>query len=254
MFRNQLCVSMHAFGLLISAFFIVSNEDAKAATNIEQSERLQVINASLISFRPAKSRVDRCSFCFTAGISLGVLPEVDGTVGNKEERTDFLPIIPKPKGKISLPYGFALEGYAVPPIMVLDVTPSMYGIHLQKYFVLKKYHILSLNVVYSQGTIIAPVTLPDARDIFDYQTSTAMFIYHHRISKKLFGHFGLGTEQINTEFLVEVDNTLLTAEDGSPIFVGGFEWLFSKNTSVGFEQFVKLDIVSHFHLSAYYRF
>ncbi|NRA47062.1 MAG: hypothetical protein HRU09_19100 [Oligoflexales bacterium] len=233
---------------------ITSRLSCYAATSEEQSERLQIINASVISFRPAKSRIDRCTYCLTAGVSLGVLPEIDGTVGNKEERTDFLPVIPKPKVKFTLPYGIAIEGHGVPPITIIDVTPTIFAFHLEKFFVLKKNHILSLDLVYTQGNIIAPVTLPDAADTFDFWTNTGMLVYHHRLSKKLFTHLGVGSEQISTEFLVEVDGTLLTAEDTSTIFVGGFEWLFSKYTSVGFEQFVKSDIVSHFHLSAYYRF
>ena len=224
-----------------------------AANAIEQGERLQVINASLTGFRSAKSKIDRCHLCVTAGLSLGVVPDIDGTVGNKKERTDFLPAIPKPKVKLTLGAGFAVEALYVPPIRVLDITPSMAALNLEKVFFIGKQGALRLSAAYSQGKIIAPVTLPNAEDEFSYAITTAMLTFHYQVWKRLHVHAGGGMEALSTTFFVEIDKVELTSEDRSGIFVTGAEWLLSAKTSIGFEQFYKHDILSHFHLSAYYR-
>jgi opacity protein-like surface antigen len=107
---------------------------------------------------------------FQLALELTYLPKVDPAVATPTtcrpdkqgpEHTDLLFAAPRPRARLGLPAGFALEASWIPPVRMSDVRANVVGVALSRTSGLGRHGLLELRAHGSFGVIKAPITCDD---------------------------------------------------------------------------------------------
>ena len=240
--------------LILSSVLLMATNVSYADDADKQSERLQVISSFIISPQQIGVAHNPGHFAVEAGLGLGFVPEIDGTVGSKKERTDFSPVIPKPSVSLALPFGLNTFFSYTPPVTVNELTPHVFSSEINWQKALPFGITVQPYVGGSVAKVIAPVTKDGAEDELSFNQVRGGLTLEN--TEKLYGFsgfLGAGYQIFSTEFLVPADDVTLTGSEQAPHFAAGFK--FSEGGfTLAFQQNILLDVVNNFDVSLSYQF
>jgi hypothetical protein len=231
------------------------------ATFQEQNERLQLISAYLVDFRPGGAPIapspaeEPLDLDFDVALQLGIVPDIDSRVGRRDEHLDPPDVIIRPRARIMLGLGLFLGATYTPPIVTWNGYQSeIVGVETGfRYGFDTDWLFAGLRGSYTHAHITGPVTQVDAHDRF----TTDNFGLDLTFGAKLFGHFvpwgGVGYGHVDAATHVEVDGVHLSAQSDYPYGLIGIDILISRFT-LSFEQDFSEDFLQHIWVGVAVRF
>ncbi len=127
--------------------------------------------AVAMAFSPAGAAGVPTPWRVELGVELATAPEVDSAdavpttcrPGKGAENVNLVGVLPRPRARVGLPGGLALEGSWIPPVRVNGVKANVVGLALARpVAVLGGRGLLSPRVHATFGRVRAPVTCPEA--------------------------------------------------------------------------------------------
>lgn len=79
-----------------------------AVTSEEQADRLQQIYGFLLDYRSNAAPLPEDPGTFDVQVDLLLMPSIDNRIGSKNEPVDTLPVVPRLRGRLHLPYGLVV--------------------------------------------------------------------------------------------------------------------------------------------------
>ncbi len=181
----------------------------------EQAERLQLVNAHLLDFRPngAPFVLDRK---WGIGLDLLVWPSIDDRVGNKDEDIDAPSVVPRPRARYHFNEGMFIGAAWLPPLEVKKFRANMFSLESGVNYAFSPFS-LGLRVFAADGSVRGPVTDKDKRDIF-YINRTGFDATAGYRYQAWTPYIGVGTGHLNTEFTIVVDGVDLKIENAAYLY------------------------------------
>jgi hypothetical protein len=127
--------------------------------------------AVAMAFTPAEAPALPTPWRVELGLELATVPEVDSAdavpttcrPGKGAENVNLLDVLPRPRVRIGLPGGLAVEGSWIPPVRVHGVQANVLGLALARPMaILGRRAVLSPRAHATVGRVRAPVTCPEA--------------------------------------------------------------------------------------------
>ena len=219
-------------------------------TFTEQAARLQNINAYLLDLRPVSdpARPDRSQI--ELGLDITPQPDIDTTIGRKEEPLDPPSAVPRLRLRYLSQSGFFAGGTYVPGLEFQDYEADYWAAELGYRFRFRQLH-AAVRVSAGDGDVTGPITENDASDFFQFSSRGADI--SAGIPFRSFHFYGFaGAADIETELDIEADGVNLDNEDDA-IYGGlGVSWR-GKRWGVTIEQNATDSYLKHIVLNLSYR-
>lgn len=159
-------------GAAVLFLVAVFSNTAGAVTFIEQANRLQLIYAGLLDFRPGQSPLPVESPGWTLGLELIPTPEVDNRVGAKDEPIDPPALLPRLRLRWTSSSGLLL-GVSLNP----DLEVNNYSAPWTAFELGFRGMIAGLGVELRghaiNGVVVGPITDSDSDDRFEFENQGA---------------------------------------------------------------------------------
>lgn len=217
----------------------------------DQAARLQNINAFLQDFRPVAAPRLFSENVLELYFEAYPQPDIDTTVGRKEEPVNPPEIVPKVRARYLLKNGFFVGGSVVPGIEFegydADTVAAEAGWRRGMFN-----GVVQLRLSYSDGDVVGPVTEETSNDEFSYTNLSADLSYARRIGPlDVYGF--LGTIDVETELLVQSDMVLLENTEATYYAGLGATWQLGR-WSLTAEQNITDDYLANIIVALAYRF
>lgn len=220
-----------------------------------------------MAFSPAGAPTAPAPWRVDVGMELATVPEVDSAdaipttcrPGKGAENVNLIGVLPRPRARLGLPGGLALEGSWIPPLGVDDIEASVFGLALARPIaVLQGRGVLSPRIHGTVGWVRAPVTCPE--DALDDPASECFegTVSDDRWEPDQFGvdvalawhagrvhpYLGVGWTHLTPTFQVnftnsagELDDTKVEVTLDRAALFGGLTWIASPRFTVSGEAY-----------------
>lgn len=169
--RPALLGGVGAVLLLSRSLGAQANDDCFPPKGSNEARTMAIFDVPLAfsaAAAPAETRAGRIHL----GLEVSYLPNVDPATATpttcrpskmRPEHTDFLFAVPRPRARVALPAGFALEASWLPPVKVSEVKANLFGVSLSRSTALNaRGAVLGIRAHATVGKIEAPITCDDA--------------------------------------------------------------------------------------------
>lgn len=126
--------------------------------------------AVAMAFSPLEAPEVPAPWRVELGMELATVPEVDSAdavpttcrPGKGAEHVNLIGVLPRPRARVGLPWGFAFEGSWIPPVRVSGVKANVVGLALARPMaILAGRAVVSPRLHATLGRVRAPVTCPE---------------------------------------------------------------------------------------------
>ena len=224
---------------------------AFAVTYLEQAERLQLINAFLLDYRPAAAPLLPKSSLIEIQADLIPMPAIDNRVGAKNEPDNAPPAVPRVRARYIASWGLMLGATAAPDIKVQGFSAPSLGGEAGLRFALGALHGEARAFMLS-ALVTGPITEPGESDEFDVTNSGADLRFGWALGS-IMPYVGSGQGHTASTLKVVSDGSQLDAEADYRYVFGGLTW-YSGPLAFTYEQHRTEDFLDHFILAASARF
>ncbi len=223
----------------------------EAVTFVEQAERLALIYAFLLDYRPARPPAGAAAPTLELSVELIPVPSIDNRVGAKEEPIDSPPFIPRLRGRGFFDSGMMIGLTYNPPVEVEGYTATWFGVETGYRFALAPL-LLELRGFFLSAEIEGPITEPDSSDLFEFSNMGADLRAGYPWGAFRF-YGGVGRGRTSTRQTVVADGARIEAGGGYTYLLAGLG-LEGDAFAFTLEQSRTENFLSHFVLAASYRF
>jgi hypothetical protein len=230
---------------------IAAARPAFAVTYLEQAERLQLINAFLLDYRPAAApRLPEKSL-IEIQAELVPLPAIDNRVGAKDEPDNSPPAIPRARVRYLASWGLMLGATAAPAMKVRGFSAPALGGEAGLRFALGVLH-GEARAFTLHALVTGPITESGARDQFDVTNSGADLRFGWALGS-IMPYAGAGKGHTASTLTVDSDGAQLDADADYQYVFGGLTWYWGP-VAFTYEQHRTEDFLDHFILAVSARF
>jgi hypothetical protein len=226
-------------------------QSIQGVTYLEQAERLQLVYAFLLDYRPAGApRLPRLSIFELQGEVLPI-PKVDPRVGAKDEPVDTPEAIPRARARIVSASGLMLGITASPREEAMGYSAHWAGAELGLRGRLGALHGELRGFVLS-ARVTGPVTEPGAKDEFDVRNRGGDFRVGLALGP-LMPYAGLGSGHSESTLTVAADGARLESSADYRYGMAGVSWSLAP-VVITYEQHRTEDFLNHYLLAAAIQF
>jgi hypothetical protein len=229
------CRSRLPLALLLTLMLLLLPWAAGAQTLLDQEQRLIQIHSLLLDLPAMNAPGALAAGQLTLGLEVAVVPDIDGTTGNKRQLTasDQTPAYPRPRAALGLPApdGFrAFVGVAyIPPVEVSNVSVNLGALEAGFAYVPGPLRLgLRGHALIAQTQ--SPVTDPNTRDTLhavDYGLELAGGYALETGAWLVTPYAGVGFTHLSGQFTVSSDGVQLNSDSTALLLHAGARVLFS---------------------------
>jgi hypothetical protein len=237
---------LFALGLLLLAA-----RPASAVTYLEQTERLQLINAFLLDYRPAAAPLLPQKSIIEVQGELIPMPVINNKVGAKNEPDNAPPVIPRARVRYVGSWGLMLGATGAPDVKVQGFSAPALGAEAGIRFALGGVH-GELRAFTLSSVVTGPITESGASDEFDVTNSGADLRLGLAMGS-LMPYLGSGKGHTKSTLTVASDGAQLDAGADYQYVFGGLSYYLGA-LAFTYEQHRTEDFLDHFILAVSVRF
>ncbi len=243
-------------GKILSCIFLVLASSVEAVTFLDQAERLQLVYAHLLDFRPTIAPIIPKKAPWQVGADALVVPVVDNQVGNKDEKISPPGLILRPRGRYFDKSGLFAGASWIPPVEIQNYSANLGSLEIGYQYGFKAF-LFRGRGTYSAGSVEGPITDNSSDDKFSLVRTGAdvSLGYNHQEKSAWIPYVGGGQGHINTELKIEVDGVTIDVNDHSYLYgFVGISFLYRDVYVVSLEQSQSESFLRHIALSLNYSF
>lgn len=158
-------VRVRSLGTLAALGVLLAAGPAHAVTFTDQIERLQLVYAALLDYRPGGPPRVFGSGEFALGLELVPIPPIDNRIGNKDEPVHPPPAYGRARAIAGIGAGFAIGAAYLPPIPVSGYRAQLAGLELE-YDWQRGDLLAGARAYYQSSNIQGPITDANTSDRF----------------------------------------------------------------------------------------
>jgi hypothetical protein len=151
--------------VLLTACLAFKGPPAKAVTFTEQIERLQLVYAALLDYRPGGPPRVFGRGQLALGLELVPIPPIDNRVGNKDEPVNPPPAYGRGRAIVGIGAGFAIGVAYLPPVPVANYRAQLAGLSIE-YDWERGAFLAGARAFYQSASVRGPITDPSTSDQF----------------------------------------------------------------------------------------
>jgi hypothetical protein len=236
--------------LALGTLLLLAARPVQAVTYLEQIERLRLINAFLLDYRPGQDPMVPQRKVLDLSLDIIPNPSIDNRVGLKNEPVHPPPVIPRFRLRSISPAGWMLGATASPPVVVQGYAATWLGVEGGLRGALGFLH-AELRVFAIAGRVKGPITERDSEDSFAFFNRGGDLRLGVPLGAwRVYG--GAGRGKTDTALDIAADGVHIESSNDYDYLLAGAGWA-SGNWRLTFEQHRTEDFLSHVILAASYR-
>lgn len=219
---------------------------ARAVTFDEQAQRLQLIYAYLLDFRPVQGPVLSRGNRIELALELTPSPSIDNRVGAKDEPVHSPALIPRPRARFHSATGVVLGAAYTPPVEVSGYEVSLGALEAGYRFPLGNWR-AGLRAYAMDGEVAGPVTEADSADDFQLTNAGVDALAGLQVGFWL-PYVGVGRAKTRSTLTIQSDGVTLEARRSYTYLLAGLSGDMD-NLRFTVEQSRTDSVLDHFTIS-----